>query len=124
MTKKKRRQKKLLVHKLKQASQSGQVVSVDQMECTAPGFIAQLKGRLTTLRYKYATVFVDHHSQLGFVYLQRTANGAETLKAKRAFEAYCADHNVRVQHYHADNGRFCENLFINGVKAKQQTISF
>lgn len=62
-----------------------------------------------TLRYKYAMVFVDQHSRLGFVYLQRTANGAETLKAKRTFEAYCADHNVRVQHYHADNGRFCEN---------------
>ena len=94
------------------------------MECTAPGFIVQLKGRLTTLCYKYATVFVDHHSRLGFVYLQRTANRVETLKAKRAFEAYCADHNVRVQHYHADNGRFCENLFINDVKQSNKQLVF
>ena len=84
MTKKRTRKKKKLGKHLKQANAPGAVVSVDQMECTAPGFIGQLKGRLTTSRYKFATIFVDHHSRLGFVYLQRTSDGVETLDAKNA----------------------------------------
>jgi hypothetical protein len=32
--------------------------------------------------------------------------------------------NVHVQHYHTDNGRFCENLWIENVKKEGQTISF
>jgi hypothetical protein len=32
--------------------------------------------------------------------------------------------NGRVQHYHADNGRFCENLWMANVKKEGQTISF
>jgi hypothetical protein len=31
---------------------------------------------------------------------------------------------VRIQHYHADNGRFEDNGFVNAVKKQQQTISF
>jgi hypothetical protein len=46
----------------------GQCVSVDQLESTTPGLIAQLKGTPTKLRYRYVTVFVDHYSGLSFVY--------------------------------------------------------
>ena len=38
----------------------GEVVSVDQMVSPTPGLIAYMTGKLTTKRYKYATVFVDH----------------------------------------------------------------
>jgi hypothetical protein len=31
---------------------------------------------------------------------------------------------VRIQHYHADNGRFADNGFMNAVKKQQQTIYF
>ena len=47
----------------------GQCVSVDQMESSTTGFVAQLKGRLTTRRYRVATIFVDHYSDLSYVYL-------------------------------------------------------
>jgi hypothetical protein len=42
------------------ATRPEQVVSVDQMESTQPGFFGQLKGKLTMQHYKAATVFVDH----------------------------------------------------------------
>ena len=44
------------------ASRPGQVVSVDQLEANTPGLVAQLKGKLTQQRYKYASVFVDQFS--------------------------------------------------------------
>ena len=47
----------------KTATHPGQIVSVDQLESTTPGFIAQLKGTLTQQRYKFATVFVDQFSR-------------------------------------------------------------
>eukprot|EP00957_Ditylum_brightwellii_P194639 14826609-Ditylum_brightwellii.AAC.1 len=51
-------------HKIKPAQHAGQCISVDQMEFTVPGFVAQLKGRLTIKRYTAVTVFVDHYSRL------------------------------------------------------------
>ena len=41
----------------------GECVSVDQMESPTAGFIAQMKGKLTKGRYKYATVYIDHYSR-------------------------------------------------------------
>ena len=65
-----------------------------------------MTGKLTTKRYKYATVFVDQASRLGYVYLQKTASAEETLLAKYAFERYAADRGVTIRAYHADNGVF------------------
>ena len=69
------------------ASRPGQIASVDQLESNTPGFIAQLKGKLTQQRYNYATVFVDQFSAYTFVYLQRRITNKETVKAKHAFES-------------------------------------
>ena len=44
------------------ASQPGQIVSMDQLESNTPGFITQIKGKLTQQRYNYATVIVDQFS--------------------------------------------------------------
>ena len=66
-------------------SAPGEVVAVDQLVSPTPGLIAQMTGSLTKKRYKYATIFVDHYSGLGFVYLQQVASAEETLDAKRAF---------------------------------------
>ena len=90
----------------------GQVVSVDQLVSPTPGLIAQMTGKLTTKRYKYATVFVDHFSRFSYVYLQKTATVEETLEAKKAFETYAASHQVQIQNYHADNGIFRANEWI------------
>jgi hypothetical protein len=99
-------------------------VSVDQLESTTLGFIAQLKGKLTTQRYQYGTVFVDHYSRMTYVYLQRRLTSDETVQAKRAFERNCQILGVKVRHYHADNGRFADNGFINHCKLNNQTISY
>ena len=112
------------VRRIKVAKEPGECVSVDQMESPTAGFVAQMKGKLTKGRYKYATIYIDHYSRQGFVYLQRSLSSAETLESKRAFERYSKQHGVRIRHYHADNGRFADNLFRNDVAEKGQTISY
>jgi hypothetical protein len=47
----------------------------------------------------------------------------QTLAAKRSFEAYSASHGVKVQQYHADNGRFAEHLFLNHCEKAGQKVS-
>ena len=64
----------------------GQQVSVDMLISPTPGFVAQMTGLLTKQRYRYATVFVDHYSGYGYLYLQKTQTVDETLEAKTAFE--------------------------------------
>ena len=94
------------------------------MESTAPVLVAQLKGRLTTQRYNSATIFVDHYSKLSYIHLQTSLSSLEIEEAKRAFEAFSKKIGVRIQHYHADNGRFVDNLFIESVKREGQIISY
>ena len=48
----------------------------------------------------------------------------ETLKAKKAFEAYARSLGVTILHYHADNGRFADNAFLKSVAESNQSISF
>ena len=90
----------------KQVLKPGQVISVDQMVSPVPGLIAQMVGFLTKQRYKYATVFVDQASRMGFVYLQKTCSAEETIEEKRAFEKYATHRGVTVQAYYSDNGIF------------------
>jgi hypothetical protein len=106
------------------ATAPGQMVSVDQLESSAAGFISQLKGKLTRRRYKAATIFVENFSRMSYVHLQESLTSADTVEAKEAFEAFARNMGVRIQHYHADNGRFADNGFMNAVKQQQQTISF
>ena len=65
-----------------------------------------MSGWITGKRCNYATVFVDHYSGYGYVYLQKTQSAAETLEAKKAFEAKARSFGVTIEHYHADNGIF------------------
>ena len=83
-----------------------------------------MTGKLTTKRYKYATVFVDQASRLGYVYLQKTATADETLVAKDAFERYAKDNGVTVKAYHADNGIFKAHAWVNNCTQKQQRLTF
>ena len=108
----------------KTATKPGQIVSVNQLESNTPGLIAQLKGKLTQQRYKYASVFVDQYSGYTFVYLQRRLTSEETVMAKHAFERSANQRGVKVIHYHADNGRFADNAFINDCKAQRQGPSY
>ena len=85
--------------KLRKAEKPGQIVSVDQLESTTPGFIAQLKGNPTKFRYTGATVFVDHYSDMTYIHLMKRLTSAETVEAKKAFEAYARNRGVQIQHY-------------------------
>ena len=87
------------------------------MVSPTPGLIAQMTGKLTTKRYKYATVFVDHFYRLSYVYLQKTATVEETLESKKAFESYAASHIVQILNYHADNEIFRANDWIKDCQS-------
>ena len=106
------------------ATRPGDVVSVDQMDATIPGFVAQAKGRLTRKRYKTATIFVDHVSRLSYVHVHHSTGAAEAIEAKKCFEECAQVHGVTVRHYHADNGIFNSKEFKQAVRESQQTISF
>ena len=124
MTKRPRRVKGDSEQTTRVATRPGQVVSVDQLESNSPGLIAQLKGKLTQQRYKYATVFVDQYSGYTFVYLQRRLTSEETVHAKHAFEWSAEQQGVKILHYHADIGRFADNAFINDCKTQSQGLSY
>ena len=79
---------------------------VDQLDSPTPGLIVQMVERLTTKRYKYATVFIDHESRLAYIYLQQINNVIETLEVKAAFQQHSLDRGVIVKAYHADNSIF------------------
>jgi hypothetical protein len=71
-------------------TRSGDCVSVDQLESSTPGLVAQLKGRPTIKRYKAATIFLDHFSGLSYVHLQKSTSVDETIEAKDCFERYAS----------------------------------
>ena len=107
----------------KKALKLGEVISVDQMVSPVPGLIAQMVGFLTRQCYKYATVFVDQASCMGFVYLQKTCSAEETIEAKRAFEQYAENRGVRVQAYHADNGIFKAKKWVKECQQRKQDLT-
>ena len=107
-----------------EAKQPGDCVSVDQLVSPTPGLVAQMTGKLTTKRYKYATVFVDQATRLGYIYLQTTADADETIKAKRSFEEYASQRGVQIKAYHADNGIFRANKWVNACRESKQPLTF
>ncbi len=112
-------------HAVFAATKPGECVSVAHMQLTEPGFYAQAKGALTKTSYRNATIFVDHYLRLKFVYLM-TSNltSAKTVNAKHAFERFSAEHGVRVQHYHCNNGRFADSMFHKACESQRQKLTF
>ena len=102
----------------------GERISVDQLVSPTPGLIAQMTGTLTTKRYKYATVYVDQVTRLGFVWLQKSPSAEETVEGKIAFEKYALDRGVKVQNYHADNGIFRAHIWVNACRSNGQGLTF
>ena len=94
-----------------QVTQPGDCISVDQLESTVPGLVAQLKGIPTKTHYRAATIFIDHYSKLSYVHLQKSLTSEEMAQAKQAFEVYAKTHGVIIRHYHVDNGHFQDNAF-------------
>ena len=79
-------------------------------------FIAHMKGRLTKNRYRYATVFVYHFSDLKYVHCMSKITSEEKIYAKNCFERHTAGFNVRVDHYHIHNRRFADNAFVQNCE--------
>ena len=102
----------------------GDGVSVDQIVSAQPGLIPQMSGFLTSRRLWGATTFVDHVSDYVYVHLMRDLTLDETLLAKEAMEKIMAQAGRHVKHYHADNGRFADNGFIDAINSKVQKITF
>ena len=51
-------------------------------------------------------------------------NATSTVKAKEAFENLAHSHNVRIRHYHCDNGLFDTESFKTSVKKAHQSMTF
>ena len=102
----------------------GQCVSVDMLGSPQVGFIAHMNGRLTKNRYRYATVFVDHFSDLKHVHCMSEITSEETIYANKSFERHAAGFNVRIEHYHCYNGWFADNDFIHQCEVMGQGITY
>ena len=103
---------------------AGDYISVDQLTSPTPGMIAQMTRKLTTKRYKHATVYVDQATRLGFVYLQKTQSTEETIESKQAFERYAKERGVMPKHYHTDNGIFRANEWVRACKVANQGLTY
>ena len=102
----------------------GEQISVDQLVSPTPGLVAQISGKLTKQRYQYDTVFVDNFSRFTYVHMQKTLLAKETIKGKDMFERIALEHGVKVQAYHADNGVFKANAWVDDCLKKQQQLPF
>jgi hypothetical protein len=98
----------------------GDCVSVDILVSKTPGLIAQM----TTRRYQYACVFVDHFSGFTYVHLLKAQDGDEVLAAKATFEATADTHGIRIKHYHADNGIFAGKQWLDSCRDSHQGVTF
>ena len=105
-------------------TEPGQCVGVDQMVSAQPGLVAQEKGSLTRGRIWGCTVFVDYATSLVSVMLQRDLGTESTLASKREFEQRSAQKGVKIEHYHADNGRFAEPTWKEDCTLKGQKLTY
>ena len=97
---------------------------VDQIVSAQTGLIPQMSGFLTSQRPWRCTNVVAHISDYVYVHLMRYLSLSETLLAKEALEKMMAQARQTVNHYHADNGRFADNGFIDAINQKDQKITF
>jgi hypothetical protein len=113
------------VHTVFVATKPGECVSVDHLISTEPGFFGQAKRTITKTGYKNATIFVNRYSRLILLYLMTSnLNSLETIEAKQAFERFAAQHGIRIQHYHCDNGQFANNNFKMVCEQSNQQLTF
>ena len=83
-----------------------------------------MSGFLTSRRIWGCTTFCDHVSDFVYVYLMRDFTFEEMLLAVKAFEKTLTQADRLVSHYHADNGIFANNNFLESINKKDQKITF
>eukprot|EP00957_Ditylum_brightwellii_P172958 13168068-Ditylum_brightwellii.AAC.1 len=72
-----------------------------------------MAGYLTSNRIWGVTTLCNHVSNYIYVHLMRNFTLAKTILTKTAYEKLLARANRWVKHYHADNGRFSDNGFLD-----------
>ena len=97
---------------------------MDQIISSQPGLIPQMSDFLTNQRLWEVTTFVDHISNFVYVNLMRFLSIAETFLARAAMEKTRAQDSRTVFHYHANNGRFADNGFVEAINSNDQKIKF
>jgi hypothetical protein len=105
-------------------TEPGQLVAVDILTSPTPGFIAQMSGILTCVRYMHAEVYVDVATGYGYIHLQQSVCEEEKLTGKHTFERHCQKLNVMVKTYHSDDGIFNCNAWQNSCNTQFQGLSF
>ena len=83
-----------------------------------------MSGFLTNQRLWGATTSVDHVSDYVYVHLKRDLSLTKTFLAKSSMEKVMAQAGQTFKHYHANNGRFSDNVFVSAVNGKDQNITF
>ena len=83
-----------------------------------------MKGKLTRYKYHVAIIFIDHHSNLKYIWFQRPATSDNKVQSKRVFEKYSLSHSIQIKHYNDDNGILVYNAFVQYCDKKGQTLYF
>ena len=109
---------------IKSATRPGAVVSVDQLESSIPGFIGQMTEKLTRRRIMGSTVYVDHAWDFSLYIIKPQCLQRRLSKVNQPLKSLQPHMGVNIKHYHADNGRFKDNLFMKSIEEKGQTITF
>ena len=65
---------------------------------------------------------VDHFSDLTYVHLMISTIQEENLLGKPAFELWAATFGVKINIYHAENGRFSEQPFRSAIEDANRKI--
>ena len=100
------------------------MVSIDQLESPVPVFMPIAKGHPTIRKYRGASVFVDHASDFMYVHMHYHLTTDEMIDAKHVFERLAEQHGVQILHYHCNNGRFADKVFVDDIRMAHQTITF
>jgi hypothetical protein len=82
---------------------------------------ADLRGRIIGPSTDQSPATED---DVGYVHLQKTQEVVETIEGKEAFERFAATHGVKVENYHADNGIFRANKWMEHCQKQSQGMTF
>lgn len=106
------------------ARKPGDIIAMDVMDSSVPGFVGQVSGKLTTKRYTGAVVFVDTYSSLSYTHLLVRKTAEDLIAARKAYLVFCRRYCVTPKHFHADNGIFAARAFREDVERTGHTLSF
>lgn len=99
----------------------GDAVHCDQLISGHPGIYINLT---KDERVTVVNVFVDAASRLPKAFFTHTTTAEQAVLSKISFERFAGEHNVKVRHYHADNGVYKSQLWMKHCAAKGQSMSF